>query len=210
MPKSSQQLTDFHKNEIINACEALYENMSFKDITIKQISEYTSFTRTSIYNYFKTKEEIFLALFKREYEYWTADLNALADSGSVKTADDFARELALTLEKRRKLLKLLSMNMYDMEENSSIDMLIEFKTAYGRSLDAVRRCLDSFFPNMKKDEKDDFMSSFFPFMYGLYPYAVITDKQRVAIEKAGVTFKAMSIYDLAYTAVKKLLTVSEI
>ena len=129
MPKSSQQLTDFHKNEIINACEALYENMSFRDITIKQISEYTSFTRTSIYNYFKTKEEIFLALFKREYEYWTADLNALADSGSVKTADDFARELALTLEKRRKLLKLLSMNMYDMEENSSKDMMIEFKTA---------------------------------------------------------------------------------
>lgn len=32
--------------------------MSFKDITLKDISRETTFSRTSIYNYFQTKEEI--------------------------------------------------------------------------------------------------------------------------------------------------------
>ena len=61
MPRSSEELTHARKEEIINACAALYETMGFRDITIRDIGERTSFTRTSIYNYFQTKEEIFLA-----------------------------------------------------------------------------------------------------------------------------------------------------
>ncbi len=59
MPKGSLELTNARKEEIINACEELYKTMSFKEITIKEIGNITSFTRTSIYNYFQTKEEIF-------------------------------------------------------------------------------------------------------------------------------------------------------
>ena len=71
----TKEIVDIRKEEIINACEKLYENNSFKDITIKSIGEETTFSRTSIYNYFQTKEEIFLSLLKREYERWIDDLN---------------------------------------------------------------------------------------------------------------------------------------
>ena len=70
MPKGSAELTNARKEEIIAACRELYENRSFKDITLKEIGQRTSFTRTSIYNYYETKEEIFLALLQKEY---TAD-----------------------------------------------------------------------------------------------------------------------------------------
>ena len=48
MPKGSPELTQARREEIINACEKLYEVMSFKEVTIKEISKYTSFTRPSI------------------------------------------------------------------------------------------------------------------------------------------------------------------
>ena len=70
MPKGSEELTNARKEEIINACALLYETMGFKDITLRDIGARTSFTRTSIYNYFQTKEEIFLALLQRESEAW--------------------------------------------------------------------------------------------------------------------------------------------
>ena len=83
MPRGSEELTNARKAEIVNACAVLYETRSFKEITLKEIGEKTSFTRTSIYNYFQTKEEIFLALFQREYEAWIEDLDACAvDTGS--------------------------------------------------------------------------------------------------------------------------------
>ena len=201
----TKEITDIRREEIIKACNELYKNVNFKDITIKQIGEKTTFSRTSIYNYFQTKEEIFLALFQREYEMWIDDLNKMYDENENLSKEEFASGLAHTIEKRPTLLKLLSMNMYDMEENSRMEVLIEFKRAYGDSIKTVKKCLDKFFKNMNEREKQEFLFSFFPFMYGIYPYAFVTDKQKESMQKAEVPFEYMTIYELAYKGILKLL-----
>lgn len=196
---------DVRREEIINACEELYKKENFKDITIKQIGEKTTFSRTSIYNYFQTKEEIFLALFQREYEKWIEDLNKIYEENEKLIIEELANKLAHTIEKRPTLLKLLAMNLYDMEGNSKMEALVEFKQAYGDSIKAVKRCLDKFVTNMNEEEKTNFIFSFFPFMYGIYPYAVVTTKQKEAMEKADVPFKKLTIYEIAYMGTLKLL-----
>ena len=201
----TKEITDIRKEEIINACEKLYQKENFKDITIKHIGEETSFSRTSIYNYFQTKEEIFLALFQREYEKWIDDLNKLYDENDKLLKEEFASALAHTIEKRPTLLKLLSMNMYDMEENSRMEILVEFKSAYGTAIKIVKKCLDKF-STMNDKEKNEFLFSFFPFMYGIYPYTFVTEKQKEAMEKAEVPFEYMKIYELAYKGILKLLS----
>ncbi len=196
---------DVRREEIINACEELYKKENFKDITIKQIGEKTTFSRTSIYNYFQTKEEIFLALFQREYEKWIEDLNKIYEENEKLIIEELANKLAHTIEKRPTLLKLLAMNLYDMEGNSKMEALVEFKQAYGDSIKAVKRCLDKFVTNMNEEEKTSFIFSFFPFMYGIYPYVVVTAKQKEAMEKADVPFKKLTIYEIAYMGISKLL-----
>ena len=196
---------DVRREEIINACEELYKKENFKDITLKQIVEKTTFSRTSIYNYFQTKEHIFLALFQREYEKWIEDLNKIYEKNERLMIEELANKLAHTIEKRPTLLKLLAMNLYDMEDNSKMEALVEFKQAYGNSIKAVKRCLDKFVTNMNEEEKTNFILSFFPFMYGIYPYAVVTAKQKEAMEKADVPFKKLTIYEIAYMGTLKLL-----
>ena len=205
MPKGSPELTNARKEEIISACKTLYRDMSFKEITIKQIAEYTSFSRASIYNYFETKEEIFLAILQEEYELWVADLQDITDSNDSMTKEDIAKALASSLEKRKLLLKLMSMNHYDMEDNSREERLVEFKVAYGASLKAVEQMLEKFCPEMSGGERQKFLYSFFPFVYGIYPYTVVTDKQRKAMEQAKVGYSFYSIYDIAYNCAVKLL-----
>lgn len=95
MPRASAQRTAARREEIVDACAKLYETMSFKEVTIKEIGAETSFTRTSIYNYFQTKEEIFLALFQREYEAWARDLEAICTGHDVLVAPELAEELAV-------------------------------------------------------------------------------------------------------------------
>lgn len=202
MPKGSPELTNARRDEIVNACEKLYKTMSFKDITLKDISVETSFSRPSIYNYFRTKEEIFLALIKREYELWAAELNALVDKNESMSAENFASALAHSLERREQLLKLLAMNHYDMEEHSRYERLTEFKVAYGASLDAVRACLGKFFPDI---DRERFIFVFFPFLFGVYPYAVATEKQLNAMKEANVNFTPHTIYELIYRCVVQLL-----
>jgi AcrR family transcriptional regulator len=62
MIKGTPELIATRREEIINACQRLYQSMSFKEITLKEIGAETSFSRPTIYNYFRTKEEIFPAL----------------------------------------------------------------------------------------------------------------------------------------------------
>ena len=205
MPKGSAELTRARKEEIVAACRKLYETMSFKEITLKDIGQETSFTRTSIYNYFETKEEIFLALFQREYELFVRDLDALCAREESLSRDELADALARALSNRPMMLKLLSMNLYDMEANSRMERLVEFKTAYGASVAALDRCLQKFVPGLDEKSRQTFLYSMLPFIYGLYPYTVVTEKQRSAMEEAGIRYVYMSTYDMAYTFLRTLL-----
>lgn len=206
MPKGSEELTQARRDEIIAACAKLYETMSFKDISLKDIARETTFTRTSIYNYFVTKEEIFLALLRREYELWVADLRTLRDHAAGLSVEAFADALAGTLEARSRLLKLMTMNIYDMEVNSRPEQLAEMKAAYGASLRAVAECLETSFPGMGSAQREAFVYAFFPFVYGIHPYAVVSDRQRIAMEQAGVGFRYHSIRELARTCICALLS----
>ena len=185
MPACSEERTNARKEEIINACETLYQTMSFKEITIKQIGEVTSFSRTSIYNYFETKEEIFLSLLTREYKLWVEQLQKILENESM-TVPELAKAIAKSLEDRWQLLKILSMNHYDLEENSRTEMLVEFKLAYGKALDVTEQLLEKFRPEWDAEKRQEYIYAFFPFMFGIYPYSVVTDKQKKAMETAKV------------------------
>lgn len=119
--------------------------------------------------------------------------------------DEIADVLARTLDERRQLLKIMSMNHYDLEENSRIELLTEFKASYGKALKTVMQILERFRPDMDFKKREEFIYSFFPFMFGIYPYTVVTEKQKKAMARAGVDYTYSSVYNLTFTTVKRLL-----
>lgn len=205
MPKVTEEFLAARRDEIVDACARLYETMSFREITLKEIGQVTSFNRTSIYNYFNTKEEIFMALMQREYEQWSAELGTLAAGPETLDREALAEALAHSLEKRGQLLKLLSMNLFDIEDNSRPENLAAFKVAFGGAMEAVRRCLDRFCPEMTAEEKQEFIYAFFPFLFGIYPYTTVSEKQWQAMEAAGLPFVGYSVYEITLHCLRKLL-----
>ena len=205
MPKGSPELTRARKEEIINACAELYETMNFKDVTLKEVGKKTPFSRTLIYYYFHTKEEIFLALLQKEYEAWIQDLNSIRQSHQKMSVEQFAEELAHSLERRDRLLKLMSMNHYDMESNSRMENLVAFKKVYGNSMRTVDGCLEKFFSHMTADDRQGFIYAFFPFLFGVYPYTVVTNKQKEAMEQVQANYVFLSIYEIIQSITIRLL-----
>lgn len=205
MVKGTPKLIAERREEIINACEKLYQKLSFKDITLKEIGKVTSFSRPTIYNYFETKEEIFLALYEREYVIWNEELLSIYNNNDRLNSDKLADKISTSLANRKQLLKLLAMNNYDMESNSREELLVSFKVAYGESIKKVKMILKKFCPNMTDDMIKTFVFIFFPFMFGIYPYTNVTQKQKNAMKKAKVDFVYQSIYDITYNCLIKLL-----
>ena len=193
------------REEIINACEQLYRTMSFREITLKEIGNITSFSRPTIYNYFQTKEEIFLALFQREYDRWNADLETILNGNERLTKAELSEKIAASLSGREQLLKLLSMNNYDMEANSRQELLNSFKQSYGRSMRLMQMLLKKFCTDMDDTEVKNFIYTFFPFMFGIYPYTSVTEKQRTAMKDAGIDYIYQTVYELTYSCLIRLL-----
>lgn len=207
MFKGTPELIAQRREEIINACEELYQTMSFREITLKEIGNATSFSRPTIYNYFQTKEEIFLALFEREYDRWNEELTGILGSYDSLTKAELADKIAKSLTNRAQLLKLLSMNNFDMETNSRQELLTSFKVSYGASIQNVCSLLQKFCPDMTDGEIQTFIYIFFPFMFGIYPYTAVTDKQRAAMKEANVDYVYQTIYEITYTCLCRLLDI---
>ncbi len=199
-----EQITQ-KREEIINACEQLYQTMSFREITLKEIGNLTSFSRPTIYNYFETKEEIFLALFQREYDRWNEDLTAILNDNERMTKAELSEKIASSLSVREQLLKLLSMNNYDMEANSRQELLTAFKQSYGRSMHLFCMLLEKFCPDMSVAEIQNFIYTFYPFMFGIYPYTAVTEKQKTAMKEAGISYVYQTVYELTYGCLIRLL-----
>ncbi len=183
MRKGTPEQVALKREEIVDACEQLYQTMSFREITLKEISKITSFSRPTIYNYFETKEEIFGWLTKAQ----------LAD------------RIAQSLADREQLLKILSMNNFDMEANSRQEMLTSFKYSYGRSMQLMCMLLEKNCPDMSAADIQNFIYTFYPFMFGIYPYTAVTEKQKTAMREAGVDYVYKTVYELTSSCLIRLL-----
>ena len=205
MRKVTPEQIALKREEIINACEQLYQTMSFREITLNEIGNITSFSRPTIYNYFETKEEIFLALFQREYDRWNEDLADILEGNERLTKSELSEKIAGSLAGREQLLKLLSMNNFDMEANSRQELLNAFKQSYGRSMHLVCMLLEKFCPDMSVADIQNFIYTFFPFMFGIYPYTAVTEKQKTAMKEAGINYVYQTVYELTYSCLIRLL-----
>lgn len=205
MSRGSPQLAEARKEEIIAACAALYEEKGFKETTIKDIGKAITLTRTGIYLYFETKEEIFLALLGREYDAWVSEMREIMADKTAMSRDSVAEILARTLTNHPRLLRLLSMNLYEMEANSRPERLTEFKKSFGASLETVDSFLRQYIPEMNGERRRRFVYAFFPFIYGIYPYTSVTEKQMDAMREAGIPYQYQSAFQLTFECAKKLL-----
>jgi hypothetical protein len=92
-----------------------------------------------------------------------------------------------------------------MEANSRLELLTTFKAAYGKSMANIRSILSKFCPEIGSEELENFIYVFYPFMFGIYPYARVTEKQKTAMKDAQVNYVDHSIYEITYNCLIRLL-----
>lgn len=205
MPKVSKEHMEERRNEIINACEKIYKEKGFYGVTLKEIGNETSFTRPAMYTYFETKDEILLALLEREYEAWCDSLETVRKSTAKKSRKKLAEAIAHTLDSRETLLRIQNMNLFEIEQNSRVECLAEFKKVYKRTLGIMMDILKAYKPDMKDKERETISLTFFSFLFGVYPFVFHTEKQLQAMEIADVRQSEVTIFDMVYELLIRII-----
>jgi len=177
---------DYRVTEIVKATARLLKSKSFNEINLTEIAREASFTRSNLYKYFETKEEIFLELLKRDLVQLRKDLEKVYKNDKTPTAEKFARKWVATQSRHKRLIKLFSILYTSIERNSSLEKLIEFKELARDELKFLIDLLCRLFPTLSIEEANEFMHTSMAVALGLYPMSHLGDKQVKALEVAGI------------------------
>jgi hypothetical protein len=69
----------------------------------------------------------------------------------------------------------------------------------------VDRLIRQYVPEADDAWRRQFLYAFFPFIYGIYPYTSVTEKQEQAMRDAGIPYVYRSAYDLTVSFLNQLL-----
>ena len=205
MVKINPALVKKRREEIIQSARTLYETMPYWQITFRDVAQGITFGRSSIYNYFHTKEEIFLGVLQKEYELWNADIQTILTMDQPLDIDGYAKVLAKTIAKREIMLKLLAMNIYELENHSRKENLVEFKVAYGATIDSIGKTLTRYFPNMSENDHVQFIYLLYPYLMGVYNYTHVEPYQKEAMDSVGIQHYDFTTEALVESLIKRIL-----
>lgn len=190
------------QNDILNACSKVFDNHGYDEITLKMISDETAISRTTMYTYYKTKEDIFLDLIEREYLTWYDTLlNQFHDQMDRVT---FCKILATTLLSQKQFLRLLSIQNTIIEQNSDPAHLVDFKKRTAVIFDAFEQGLTTTFPQSNKSDRDCFIVHFSIYSLGFYPYMHPNQKQIQSLQQADVQVPEINDEQLLYDGIFRL------
>lgn len=135
-----------HKRErmeaIMEATDALFAEHPYHQITMGTIADELGWSRSNLYKYASTQEEIFLALHSSKNRAWIDNLVTLLADAPMPTAR-FARIWAETTGRHASFLRYQEILTSIIESNVTLGRLTDFKRGYAEMLppivDVLRR-----------------------------------------------------------------------
>jgi AcrR family transcriptional regulator len=106
---------EIRRNEILNAAKKLYKERFFDDINILSIAKESGFTRSNIYRYFASKEEVYLSLITNDLGSWVGHTEKWLKQRY--TPPEFAEQWVDKTLTQKRLLGLLSILSTKLEPN---------------------------------------------------------------------------------------------
>jgi TetR/AcrR family transcriptional regulator len=118
-------LKDARRDAILAAARALFCAEPFESIAMSQVAAAAGLAKGTLYLYFRTREEIFLALLTREYSAWLA---AFAEEAKRFATPEAALDwIAASLSGRQELVLLAGILHAVLERNLSVETARAFK-----------------------------------------------------------------------------------
>lgn len=200
----TQQQIEQRQLDIINACDTLFEQGGYDNVNMKAISEMTAITRSSIYTYYKTKDEIILDLLYKELLLWKDVLLAWAQKAPLSKAD-FCKEFTEILVKNEKMLKHYCLLYSFLEINCRLDKLVIFKQNAIPVVATLVQVIKLNFPTYSIENASLIAEEIMAYILGIYPTTHLTAKQKEALALSGTNYHAPDFITMCENGVFSLL-----
>jgi AcrR family transcriptional regulator len=126
---------------------------SFAAFTMAALAKQAGLAKGTLYLYFRTKEELFLALLENGFDAWFDVLDARLDAaGAEWTPEDAADVIVRSIRGRETLARLLSILPTIVEHNVDYDAALRFKRQVMRRAEVTGHRLEARLPFLRPGE----------------------------------------------------------
>lgn len=179
----TQEQLNQRRDEIIACCDEILTQEGIDAITLQAIAKKTTLNRSSIYNYFHTKEEILLQILVIELKHWIMQLK----EQNYQDKQEFIEFFTQSLSQRKKMLDLLGILNTELERHCSLESLIIFKQDSYEVFKHLEEILIVFCKS--KEASRDVIFSMFSLIAGLHSFCNPTQKQIQASKDFALYFQ---------------------
>lgn len=124
----TEEKKDERKGAIYQAALKLFRQKGYDGVSFNGIAAEAGFTKSNLYRYFSSKDDIFLTIFSDLFEDWVDDcLKQLKDLETKAEINEFAEAWLASTQGRDEYLDLATLMLTSLERNSSFEQLIAFK-----------------------------------------------------------------------------------
>lgn len=177
----TQQQIEQRQADIIAACDTLFEQGGYDQVNIKAISEMTTITRSSIYTYYKTRDEIILDLLRTELLSWQDELLQWGQKTAPLSRTAFCKDFTALLLKKDKMLQHYCLLYTFLEVNCRTEKLVRFKQSAVPVMGTLVWLLRMNFPDYTVEQASLITEEIISYILGLYPSTHLTAKQQEAL-----------------------------
>jgi AcrR family transcriptional regulator len=134
--------------DILNTALQIFEQKSFQDLTMAELATQTGLAKGTLYLYFKTKEEVFLAVLEQLLDNWFEEVNSRLAKGPI-TVPELVDLFTEALKRQTSLGRLLAMNNSVLEQNIELERALHYKHYLTTNLNRTGALLEQSLPGLQ-------------------------------------------------------------
>ncbi len=147
------------KEAIYNAAFTLFKKKGYDNVSFNGIASEAGFTKSNMYRYFSSKEEIFLNVFANLFESWFEDCHKqLQQLEQNEAVNIFAKNWVNTLMAHPQFLELTPILFISLEKNSSFEQLLKFKRLAKNLLFKITIEISRIYPSIQSEQAFKFLT----------------------------------------------------
>jgi TetR/AcrR family transcriptional regulator len=180
---------------IQEAAGSLFMSAEYHSIGLEQIAKRAGFTRPNLYRYYRSKEEIFLAILQRDLETWVREMESERTnakhpaagaenvaSGQGGGISAFARWWVHIFASQPRLPRLLPLMSFSLDDHAGEELLREFKLHLAEISRRIAQIVSSRLPWYPADGLGDFSTLQLALVTGFMPMATRSEVHNRVLE----------------------------
>ncbi len=171
------------RQEILAAAASLFRELAYEDVSLNAVARKAGFTKSNIYRYFASREEIFLSLFLVDFSEWADEfIEVLKTLPADILASDLAEVWIEVLMRHERMLDIIPLLGVALERNASENVLFHFKFKTHQLLAHIAGSLAVPLPMMTAEQGSSLITRVHGLVAGLWPFAKPNETMKAVLQ----------------------------